>query len=297
MLTPITKAEQALQLATTPRQSKQVEALAAAAKAWAKEQDDFEMVVEAGRIYILARRRTTELIRPTIKQGRPENKPNDTVRFIKDYGFTQMQWNRRTKELEVTDDEIDEYIDDCIVKQYAPTVWGLLRFVSQPHVTQNTGNNEWYTPSEYIEAARQVMGGIDLDPASSKQANEIVGASVYFTEEDDGLQYHWSGRVWMNPPYSSELIKPFCKKLAQHVRDGDIEQAIVLVNNATETNWFGELIDEASAVVFPKGRIRFIDCDGNPSGAPLQGQSIIYCGTYLEKFIDIFSKFGWGAIL
>lgn len=90
-LTPVSKAEQALIQAKTPRESKQVEALAAAAKAWSKEQNDFEGVVKAAYVYILARRKTTELIVPNIRPpefGRP-NKGNNIVTLIADYGFTK----------------------------------------------------------------------------------------------------------------------------------------------------------------------------------------------------------------
>jgi hypothetical protein len=42
----------------------------------------------------------------------------------------------------------------------------------------------------------------------------------------------------------------FCEKLKTHVECGDIHQAIVLVNNATETSWFNGLVGIAKAIVY-----------------------------------------------
>src|SRR5262249_26019703 len=72
--------------------------------------------------------------------------------------------------------------------------------------------NEWYTPASYIESARRVLGGFDLDPASCEEANRIIQAAQIFTEcprpckgkdwcTHDGMAQRWKGRVWLNPPY------------------------------------------------------------------------------------------------
>jgi len=167
---------------------------------------------------------------------------------------------------------------------------------SQTHVANNAGDNEWYTPQKYIDAARVTMGDIDLDPASTEIANTVVGASQYFTEEDDGLTQEWHGRVWMNPPYARPLIEHFVDKLVQHVRAGDILEAIVLVNNATETAWFVKLISVANVVCFPQGRIKFWQPDGT-LGTPLQGQAITYIGKNHQAFIQEFGEFGWLAMI
>lgn len=160
---------------------------------------------------------------------------------------------------------------------------------NRPHVANNSGNNEWYTPAEYIEAARIVMGGIDLDPASSEIANETVRAEAFYTFEDNGLSKEWAGRVWMNPPYSYPLISEFCTKLVESEK---IIEACVLVNNATDTGWFHTLLNKAQCVCFIKGRVRFMDRDGNPSGAPLQGQAVLYFGSNSEMFYNEFGRFG-----
>ena len=162
----------------------------------------------------------------------------------------------------------------------------------RPHVANNSGNNEWYTPSEYIEAARKVMGSIDLDPASCELANSTVMADKIYTAEDDGLSQEWYGNVWLNPPYAGDLIGKFADKASEM----EYRQAIILVNNATETAWFNTLIDKASAIVFPKSRVKFYLPDGR-TGAPLQGQAVVYIGNNPNAFIQIFAPFGWGAFL
>jgi phage N-6-adenine-methyltransferase len=168
------------------------------------------------------------------------------------------------------------------------TTAGALRLAKGAHVSNNSGENEWYTPSCYIESARIVMGKIDLDPASSEIANKVVKAKKYFDEETNGLDKKWSGNIWMNPPYAQPLIFDFILKLETE----EYEQAIILVNNATETKWGQKLLELSNAVCFHTSRIRFVSPDGELGDAPLQGQMIAYIGANYKDFISEFKKYG-----
>lgn len=162
---------------------------------------------------------------------------------------------------------------------------------SNVHVGKNSGENEWYTPALHIELARVVMGGIDCDPATSEIANQTIKAETIFTAENDGRAQTWRGRVWMNPPYAQPLMNDFAEAVSAKFESGEIEQACILVNNATETQWFQRMLSVASAVCFPKSRIKFLDPQGKP-GAPLQGQAIVYMGDNVEAFQAAFKQEG-----
>jgi ParB family chromosome partitioning protein len=164
------------------------------------------------------------------------------------------------------------------------------------HVSNNSGENEWYTPKGFVDSARSAMGGIDVDPASCAIANQTVKATQFFTKEDDGLAKKWSGRVWLNPPYAQPLISQFCEAVSDKFDSGEIEQACVLVNNATETAWFQRLVESASALCLIRSRIKFLDPSGRP-GAPLQGQVMVYFGKNKSEFAKMTKDHGKVAFL
>lgn len=165
---------------------------------------------------------------------------------------------------------------------------------------------EWYTPSPYVEAARDVMGGIDLDPASHEEANRTVKAARFFGIEDDGLKQRWGGRVFLNPP--GGLVAEFWRKLMQE----QMEQAI----------WIGYSLEQLQtlqcigasmtpldfSICITAKRIAFVENEAkkaariekliaagkNPNGksSPSHSNYITYLGYRKTVFKDVFSKFG-----
>jgi hypothetical protein len=152
--------------------------------------------------------------------------------------------------------------------------------------------DEWYTPTEFIEAARTVLGEIDLDPASCPEAQQRVRALEFMTKEFDSLrpEVNWFGRVWLNPPYSTPLIKYFVAKLIDQYESGHVTEAIIITNNSSDTGWFHDLLSRYPAC-FTRGRAQFWRADSTTFGAR-QGQTLFYLGDDFDAFRFEFSKVG-----
>lgn len=155
-----------------------------------------------------------------------------------------------------------------------------------------TGENEWYTPTEHLALARNVLGAIDLDPASSRAAQAVVKAERFFTKEEDGLTEEWAGRVWLNPPYAQPFIAQFVSKMAAERLSGRVSAAIMLTHNYTDTSWFHEAAAVADAICFTRGRVKFHDATGKIA-APTQGQAFFYFGDEPAIFAERFAAVGF----
>lgn len=105
-------------------------------------------------------------------------------------------------------------------------------------------SDEWYTPKWLTDA----LGRFDLDPATSEQRVEQV-APTFFTADDDGLERHWLGRVWLNPPFSK--IQPWVERMRAH------NNGIMLCFSRTEAKWFVDLTRHCGAVYLLRGRVQF----------------------------------------
>ena len=188
---------------------------------------------------------------------------------------------------------IDDVIEEALNEGRAPTHADIQRAVKGGHHrTRFTGENEWYTPRQYIEAARACLGSIDLDPATALDAQKTVRAARFFTRDDDGLKHEWHGRIWLNPPYAQPDIARFIDKPLMEVNAGRATQAILLTHNYTDTGWFHAAAGQCAALCFTRGRIRFIGASGEIA-APTQGQAFFYFGPGLDRFRASFASFGF----
>lgn len=148
---------------------------------------------------------------------------------------------------------------------------------------------EHYGPPHLMDRVRAVMGGIDLDPASCAQANAIVQATTYYSE--NGLEKPWHGRVYLNPPggetvYNGRTVNQaalWWATLALRYESGDVTEAFFTVFNL-------ELFRYAQRytvphpldypVCFPKERLDFWkpgpDGVAVPQGSPGHPNAIVY---------------------
>jgi len=113
-------------------------------------------------------------------------------------------------------------------------------------------SDEWYTPATLFN---QLGLRFDLDVASPIDNNGHVPADRKYTINDDGLAQPWSGRVWMNPPYSKP--SPWVDKWLSH------GNGIALLPMA-KSRWFNHIMESDAKFILLPSNFKFESPEGKP---------------------------------
>lgn len=158
-------------------------------------------------------------------------------------------------------------------------------------INADSGNYEYYTPPEIIEAARTCMGSIDLDPFSSVEANKRVKAKNIFTVEDDGWEQDWYGNMWINHPFSRENNQKLYKKvLDEFVIKKNVDQICLITYASTSEAWFYPFM--VSPQCFIHGRTNYYLPDGTQKKGVSKGSVVTYIGENVKGFYEAFKHLG-----
>lgn len=174
-----------------------------------------------------------------------------------------------------------------------------------PHpagVIAAAGNCEQYTP-EYLWRPGLTGFGIEsysLDPAT--YADSPIPAATKYTKKDNGLKFVWRAKhLWLNPPYSDRdpltgkkliVMNDWINKVVAEHEAGNVENALVLVKSDCRTEWFHNLLDAATGMLFVRGGVRFERPDDEEQGGAFFGSVIFYLGEDYDLFESAYQDLG-----
>lgn len=172
-----------------------------------------------------------------------------------------------------------------------PGKWGATR----RRVFLTSESDEWYTPKKLSKMIGEFLGGVDLDPSSTEQANKIIKAKKFYTKNEDALSKRWRARTcYLNPPFGSvgskSVQNTFLKKLIDHYNKGDIMEGLALIKASVGYRWFKKCY--SLPVCFLYKRLRFRTPSGAKTSMNPHGSCLVYLGPNTAAFSEKFSKKG-----
>jgi len=160
-----------------------------------------------------------------------------------------------------------------------------LKTRSVQHLQRINIQDEYGTPKElFVDICKKYDIWPQIDICASNTNHVLPN---YITKEQNCFNYSLTKDFFMNPPYSkvSEFMKFAYEQHQQHN-----VSCLILTYSKTGTRWWHKYVQEiADHIDFQKGRISFLDGNGNPTKhcAPYDSVWIIY---KKKIFQDLFSE-------
>lgn len=141
---------------------------------------------------------------------------------------------------------------------------------------------DYCTPKDFFDRLDQEFH-FALDAAATEKSAKCP---AYFTPETDALVSSWSeagGPVFCNPPYGRQIGK-WLQKAYEEAKAGTT--IVLLIPARTDTSYFHDYIYGHADVRFIRGRLVFVNEDGEPCKdakgrampAPFPSMLVIYNG-------------------
>lgn len=137
------------------------------------------------------------VIIPLLREQRLERGPRSRLRDRLEYAFRELVKQRarmrrnRGKQIEMDFETTEALKNDPNYLTASP---------GNDNPRHSSESFEHGSPPRVVQAAWEVMGVIDLDPASSEKFNEVVEARSFFDKAANGLKQAWRGNIFLNPP-------------------------------------------------------------------------------------------------
>lgn len=170
------------------------------------------------------------------------------------------------------------------------------RFTSYIVRKGKTESDERYTPEWVLDIALQVLGEIDLDPCADPRKR--VPAAKHYTFAENGLEQGWSGKVFVNPPFSSSA--DWLRTLALYGTSGAVTEAVLLLPVMALSNKSAKLLMEkvASGFVILERKLAFLNADYEEMNVmSLFPCALVYVGDNLNHFLDVASDHGVASVI
>lgn len=149
---------------------------------------------------------------------------------------------------------------------------------------------DYFTPTELIDAAREAMGDIDLDAASHPIANRTHRIPDYFHVNRSAFENDWYGRVWLNPPYGNN--GPWFERILEFVQDGRVTQLCMLSPVwAFTAEQAKPVMRLSAATVLLSPTPKFWGNASNKTGTN-HPHAVVYFGHRRVEFLRAFAPYG-----
>lgn len=239
----------------------------------------YEAAYEASELWIEADRKLYKFLTKPSYPGVSDQTLAESLKISK--SFLQKLRNSLKRAYEKPDNEIQDLKNKAYNKKvYLTRDW----FIKSGQSSMFSKNQEWYTPPWIYERARLIMGSIDLDPATSKEAIALGNtAKSYFTKSDDALKQDWGVQknIFCNPPYTLDDNSSGAKAFLNKLMSSQYKQAVFVSIEDSGTKYGQFLWGLCTAIFIPRGRVDFSGQKGNTRSSIVWGIGVDALKFYL----------------